>query len=255
MTTQTIVQGTAAFSKSIGVLCLIADAETPPDTSELLKISGLPRATLHRILQSLVAEQLVTARDDKTFVLAPRIIKLAARALEQNDITQLADPALDLLCAKTKETVHFAVFTNGSLLYTCKKDSPHAIRIASSLGSAVPWHASAIGQSVLAALPDKEKKERLGSLEFEKFTAHTLTSTSGLRRRIEEVNDQGYSVAHQETDLDVECYGVCIRNPAGYPVGGISVSVPLFRHSGRKEDYTTPLMKCRDSIEKMLISF
>ncbi len=255
MMTQNTVHGTAAFSKSIGVLSLIADSESPPDTGELLKVSGLPRATLHRILQSLVAEKLVTARDDKTFVLAPRIIKLAARALEQNDLTQLSEPALERLCEETKETIHFAVYTNGSLLYTCKKDSPHAIRIASSLGSAVPWHASAIGQSVLASLPSEEKKEKLESLEFQKLTDYTLGSKSELQQRIGQVHEQGFSVAHQETDLDVECYGVCIKNPQGYPVGGISVSVPLFRHSGNKGDYIGPLTVCRDSIGKMLIEY
>jgi DNA-binding IclR family transcriptional regulator len=253
MTVQTTVQGTAAFSKSIGVLSEVAEAATPPDMAELIKITGFPRGTLHRIVQSLIAERLITAREDKTFVLAPRIIQLAARALEQNDISRLAEPALGILCDKTKETVHFAVNNDDSMVYTCKKDSPHAIRIASSLGESVPWHASAIAQSVLAAMPSDGQKRIVRSLKLGKFTKHTLTKKRELENRLKEVSKQGYSVAHQETDLDIECYGVAVKDADGFPVAGFSVSVPLFRHTGNPEDYVKPMLACRDSIEKMLL--
>ncbi|MEZ5308203.1 MAG: IclR family transcriptional regulator [Pyrinomonadaceae bacterium] len=252
MNTRSAVQGTAAFAKSIAVLDMIAESPNPPDIAGLVRRSGFPRGTVHRIVQSLVAEELVAPREDKTFVLAPRIIRLAARALEQNDITRLSESALEALSGKTKETVHFAVFGEGSMRYTSIKDSPHAIRIASSLGDSVAWHASAIGQAVLASLPKPEMVRILDSINWVGFTKHTLKTKSALARRIREICKTGYSVAHQETDLDIECYGVAVRDSAGNPVAGISVSVPLFRHSGNGEDYIKPMLECRDAIEQLL---
>ena len=52
----------------------------------------------------------------------------------------------------------------------------------------------------------------------------------------------GYATAHQETDLDVHCFGAVIFDRSRNPVGGISVSVPLYRLSADKGRYVQPLL-------------
>ena len=50
------VAGTAAFSKFMHVLQLVADSEQPLNVGALVKASGYPRPTVHRIVAALLAE-------------------------------------------------------------------------------------------------------------------------------------------------------------------------------------------------------
>ena len=65
------VHGAAALLKGISVLRSIAAEEQPPVFTRLLSVTGLPKGTLHRILQALISEGLVRfERKDKTYHLA-----------------------------------------------------------------------------------------------------------------------------------------------------------------------------------------
>ena len=96
------VKGAAAFSKSIAILQMIADSEEPPSISTLVKRSGLPRPTLHRLLKALAAEDMVEPRANKTYAVGARALQLAGRALEQNDLAKIAAPEMSLLCNQTQ---------------------------------------------------------------------------------------------------------------------------------------------------------
>ncbi|MGC5184003.1 helix-turn-helix domain-containing protein, partial [Escherichia coli] len=49
------IAGTAAFSKFMAVLQLIADQEAPLSIAQLAALSGYPRPTVYRILGALMA--------------------------------------------------------------------------------------------------------------------------------------------------------------------------------------------------------
>lgn len=239
------VKGAAAFSKSIALLQLVADSQHPVTIADLGRQSGLPRPTLHRLLKALAAEGMVESWPDKTYTVGTRMIRLAGRALEQNDIAKVAGPELTWLCTETQETVHLATHSNRGLVYLMKKDSPRAVRIASSMGGHVPMHASAIGKCVLALLPQKEQDEIVKSMEMTPFTPYTIITREKLQAELELIRHRGYSTAHQETDLEIECFGCAILDRKGRPVAGMSISVPLYRLEA-KEKYYEPLMEsCR----------
>ncbi len=246
------VKGAAAFSKSILILQMIADSETPPTTAKLVERAGMPRPTLHRILKALAAENMIEVRSDKTFVLGARMIQLSGRALEQNDLLKVAEPELDWLRSKTQESVHLAISAGYELIYVQKKDSPHAVRIASSIGARVPFHASAIGKAYLAFVPEEERGMILDSIEMPRLTQYTITNVNELKAELEQIRIRGYSVSHQQSDVEIECYAVCIFDRLGSPLAALSVSVPLYRLNSDKSIYLKPLLECRDRIMQKL---
>ena len=252
MASRNVVKGAAAFSKGIAILQLIAESPQPPSVATLVRQSGLPRPTLHRLLKALSAEGLVEATYNKTYTLGARMVQLASRALEQNDIARVAEPALDWLCAKTQETIHLAIRVGNELVYLQKKDSPQTVRIASSLGSSVALHGSAIGKCFMAFLSEDERMKILDELDFRRLTKYTTTDREQLKVELARIARDGYSIAHQETDLEIECYGACLLNRKNEPVGGISISVPLYRKNSDLNVYLRPLMECRDRIMQKL---
>jgi IclR family transcriptional regulator, KDG regulon repressor len=128
------VAGTAAFSKFIAVLQIIADAETPPNIAKLVAASGYPRPTVHRIVAALQAEGLVAAvGGGNTFALGTRLVSLASRSWERSDLRIAAVDALMELRNTTSETVHLAVPSDGAMVYIEKLESPHAVHTMTGL--------------------------------------------------------------------------------------------------------------------------
>lgn len=242
------VKGAAAFSKSIAILQMIADSDTPPSISTLVRQSGLPRPTLHRLLKALAAEDMVELRPNKTYAVGARTLQLAGRALAQNDLAKIAAPEMSLLSAQTQETVHLAIRSSNDLVYIYKKDTPHAVRIASTVGARVPCHASAIGKCLIAYLPEEERQRVVESMDMRKLTEFTITDRQVLLDEFNRIRENGYSSSHQESDLEIQCYGTCIFDRTGQPAAGISISIPLYRLKPNKDEYLKPLLACRDRI-------
>lgn len=246
------VKGAAAFSKSIAILQMIADSENPPSISMLVRQSGLPRPTLHRLLKALAAEDMVELRPNKTYAVGARTLQLAGRALAQNDLAKIAAPEMSLLSAQTQETVHLAIRSSNDLVYIYKKDTPHAVRIASTVGARVPCHASAIGKCLIAYLTEEEQIRVVDSMDMRRLTEHTITDRQELLAEFKRIRANGYSTSHQESDLEIQCYGTCIFDRTGQPAAGISISIPLYRLKPNKEEYLKPLLECRDRIIQKL---
>lgn len=236
------VQGAAAFSKGIAVMQLISEFPEPPSINQLMETSDLTRPTLYRLLKALESEGLVECTNKKTFKLGSRLIQFASRAFEQNDISRLSDPELKLLSSLTKETCHLAIRCGNEMVYVSKQDSPQTIRLNSSVGNRVQMHASAIGKCVLAHLKPEERELLIQSMDFPQFTEHTITDRNKLRLQLDEIARNGFASAHQETDVDVHCFGAVIFDRYGNPAGGMSVSVPLYRLASDHTRYVQPLL-------------
>ncbi|MEM7783190.1 MAG: IclR family transcriptional regulator C-terminal domain-containing protein, partial [Planctomycetota bacterium] len=116
----------------------------------------------------------------------------------------------------------------------------------------VSLHASAIGKCILAHLPAEEQAEVIGELDMHRFTKFTKTDKIQLTNDLSEYRAQGFATSHQETHLEIECYGSVIYDHEGSPVAGVGVSVPLYRLNPRKELYVKPLIACCQRISRCL---
>ncbi len=244
------VAGTAAFSKFIAVLQLIADAGTPPNIAKLVAASGYPRPTVHRIVAALQAEGLVATvggGGGNTFALGPRLVNLASRSWERSDLRIAAVDALMELRNTTSETVHLAVPSDGAMVYIEKLESPHAVRMASRIGTRVALTSSSVGKAWLATLTPAEREPLLAQAPRVRFTEHTMTDLGAIRDEIELTAQRGYAEDREENEQSIWCYGAAILGADGRAVGCVSVSMPMFR---RQEDaqrsYIEPLLAaCR----------
>ncbi|CAG9274960.1 IclR family transcriptional regulator [Paraburkholderia unamae] len=242
------VAGTAAFSKFIAVLQLIADADTPPNIAKLVAASGYPRPTVHRIVAALQAEGLVTAvGGGNTFALGTRLVSLASRSWERSDLRIAAVDALMELRNSTSETVHLAVPSDGAMVYIEKLESPHAVRMASRIGTRVTLTSSSVGKAWLATLTPAEREPLLQHAPRVRFTEHTMTDLDAIREEIELTAQRGYAEDREENEQSIWCYGAAILGADGRAVGCVSISMPMFRREAdAQRSYVEPLLAaCR----------
>jgi DNA-binding IclR family transcriptional regulator len=251
---QAQVAGTAAFSKFMHVLQLVADAQEPVNVAALMRASGYPRPTVHRIVAALIAEGLLVERlQGGTLALGPRLIQLASRSWGRSELRLAAVDELKRLRDQTGETVHLAVPNGASMVYIEKLESPSAVRMASRIGTSVSLHATAVGKAYMAALDDKALKALMKGLPMPRYTGNTMVEPAALLAQIGETRARGWSVDNEENEAGIFCFGAVIRGATGVPVAAISVSTLVFRQKEHPEQaYAAPLLEACHTISERI---
>ena len=248
------VAGTASFSKFMHVLQLVADAQEPVNVAALMRASGYPRPTVHRIVAALIAERLLVENERSGMLaLGPRLIQLASRSWGRSELRLAAVDELKRLRDLTGETVHLAVPNGSSMVYIEKLESPSAVRMTSRIGTSVSLHATAVGKAYLAALDEAALAPLLQDLPLPRYTANTATDLDALRAQVALTRTRGWSVDNEENEAGIFCFGAVIRGGTGAPVAAISVSTLVFRQKGDPEQaYVAPLLEaCRAISERI----
>lgn len=250
------VAGTAAFSKFMVVLQLIADQEEPLSIAQLSQSSGYPRPTVYRILAALIAEGMVIENPrSKHFTLGARLINLASKSWEQSDIRQAAMAPMQLLRETTRETVHLAVPSDNGMVYIEKLESPQAVRMASRIGTRVTLYSSAVGKAYLAALGPSARAPLMQAIRFKQFTGTTISTLAHLNDEIALTQQRGYAEDREENEAHIFCFGGAIVDRNNVPVGCLSISIPAFRKSDNvQDDYITPLMHACKTVSENISS-
>lgn len=242
----TAIAGTAAFGKFMHVLQLVADwpeGSEAASVAALVRASGYPRPTVHRIVAALVAEGMLVEARNGGLALGPRLMQLAARSWGRSDLRLAAVDELKRLRDRTGETVHLAVPNAGTMVYIEKLESPSAVRMASRIGTSVSLHATAVGKAYLAALDAQQLEPLLAGMPLTRYMPNTLIELPALRQELERTRERGWSVDNEENEAGICCYGAVIRGQRGRPVAAISVSTLLFRQKGEpRETYVQPLL-------------
>ncbi|WP_144161312.1 IclR family transcriptional regulator [Paraburkholderia sp. BCC1885] len=246
--------GTAAFSKFIVVMQLIGDADEPLSATQLAAQCGYPRPTVYRIIGALLAEGLVVeSLRGGAYQLGPRLMSLASRSWERSDLRVVAIDSLQSLRDATQETVHLAVRSGTEMVYIDKLESPHAVRMASRIGTRVTLYSSSVGKAYLAALDPTARDALLRGVRFERLTPNTIVERHALLDELAATQKRGYADDREENEPQIFCYGSAITGPDGQPVACISISIPLFRKSKEaREMYIEPLKAaCQAIAEKI----
>ncbi|MDM0015585.1 IclR family transcriptional regulator [Variovorax sp. J22P168] len=251
---QAQVAGTASFSKFMHVLQLVADAEEPMSVGALMRASGYPRPTVHRIVAALISERMLAeSAGGASLALGPRLIQLASRSWGRSELRVAAVDELKRLRDLTGETVHLAVPNGSSMVYIEKLESPSAVRMSSRIGTSVFLHSTAVGKAYLAALDDGTCKALLKDLPMPRHTEHTTVKAAALRAQILEAQARGWAMDNEENEPGIQCFGAAIRNAEGVPIAAISVSTLVFRQKADAERaYVAPLLEaCRTVSERI----
>jgi sugar lactone lactonase YvrE/DNA-binding IclR family transcriptional regulator len=209
--------GAAALAKGLYLLDVIGERETPARFKDLQVATGLPKATLARMLQTLVAFRLVRHEDrDNTYRLGNRLFELAHRVWETFDLRGAAAPQLDRLALEARETVAIGTLDNDQIVYIEQRSQggPFGFRI--EVGRRAPLHCTAAGKALLAFSTPHEQRAILHRISIEPFTATTLAEPDLLLADLALTRARGYAISNGE-----------------HVEGVVSVAAPIFDHTGK----------------------
>ncbi|MGY1944126.1 IclR family transcriptional regulator [Nocardia asiatica] len=202
------------------------DGVTPTLTLvELAERTGLPRSTVHRILDQLIRLRWL-AHAPGGYRLGLRTLELGGLAAEHNELRDAVSPLLHDLCQQTGMVGHLGVLDGRDVLYLDKIGGRCAATVPTRLGGRMPAHSTALGKALLATLEpsvvEASFRDRLPQL-----TARTLADRAELHRELGRIrNRQGVAVDNEESVVGIACVAVPIRG-RGAAVAAVSLSSRL----------------------------
>jgi DNA-binding IclR family transcriptional regulator len=222
------VDGTVG--KALDVLERVAAAGKPVRFAELLEGSAFPKATLYRLLQTLVRQGMLALDADLgTYSLGMRLVRLAHGAWAQSSLAPLARPLLDRLAAQTGETVHLAQLDQGQVLYVDKRHAARPVEMFSSAGKVGPAYCTGVGKAMLAYLPEAPLEAALMRQSFHRFTDTTLDTPRALKAELQAIRARGHAFDREEHEPGIICIAAPVLARGGRMLGALSVTTTTAR--------------------------
>lgn len=179
--------------KVFGILQALSE-QKDIGVTELSQRIMMSKSTVYRFLQTMKTLGYVNQEGETDkYTLSLKLFELGGRALEHQDLIQIADVQMYRLGKLTKETLHLGALDENSVVYLHKIDSEYNLRMYSRIGRRCPLYSTALGKVMMAWLPEEEVRSMLAGVTFERFTGHTLANIDDLLAELAQVREQGYA--------------------------------------------------------------
>jgi IclR family pca regulon transcriptional regulator len=197
--------------------------------SQIATKADLDPGTTYRMLNTLVDLGYVSRiPESKRFSLTLKILNLGFHAIAHTDLRSLVRPVLRGLVSETSEAASFAVLQGADVLYLERvRAGITRLGVDIRIGTTVPACQTAIGQSILAFLPEHEVSRIEGLCSSTSFTSKTLSRP--LSEVLEQIRKDGYILTDSLFAEGLRVLAVPVLDIDGYPVGAISIAAPAVR--------------------------
>jgi len=210
------------------ILRAVAEAENG-NLTEISRRTELNEATVLRYLNSLAALGYVERFNAAQYRLGWEIFRLGQRAFSGQVPSEAVLPTMERLMLEFNETVNFAAHKERSVVILEVVEGRRAVTKLSNVGQSDPWHASALGKSLLATMPDSVWRDILASAGLPELTPHTITSMKKMAAEIKEIRRQGFAVDREEAAEELTCVAAAVPAANGGP-SRYALSISFLTH-------------------------
>lgn len=225
------------LGKAVVILRAFRADDTVVPLAELVRRTGLHKATTHRLARELVAERLLDHAEGG-YRLSGGLFELGMRASIERSLLEVAMPFLQDLYEQTHETVHLGVREGREVVYVAKIGGHRQATTPSRTGGRMPLHCTAIGKALLAHADPALRHDVLAG-PLERRTPHTVVAPGRLRRQLDAVVETGTAFEHEESTLGLVCAAAPVLVGGTDPVAAVSVAGPSTRF--RPESHTAAI--------------
>src|SRR5690606_10634812 len=153
------IEGDTPTMRVFALLELIATQDRLVSLHGLVDETGLPKPTVHRMLQQLEAAHLLQRENDgRSYGVGPRLRRFAEDLLLNDTVHGARHAVLRRLTAEVGETCNLTMLSGGEVLYLDRVETDEPLRIFLHPGSRVPAYCSASGKLFLSELSPAQRR-------------------------------------------------------------------------------------------------
>ena len=247
-TVQSVVRG-------LNILEIVAE-HNEIGLKEISTLSGLNKATAHRLLSTLIVAGYIE-QVNKNGIYRPtyKLFSLGNKKIEHVDSYKIAHRFISELSNTIQATVHLVIEDNMEIVYIDKIDptnSHSGFILKSQVGKRAPMYCTAVGKVLLSRYPNEKIKEIWESTDIKPLTPKTFINFEAFLEEINLIRSQGYALDLEENEIGVVCIGCEFYNYKGLVEGAISTSIPLMYFESKADYYIKHVKECAANISKAL---
>lgn len=216
----------SSADKVLRLLAAFVGSPSRVTLTQLVTRTGLNKSTAHRLLATLVRQGYVRRVGDsyslthRVFEVGNHVVSCRPLGLREQAVPHLID-----LLAETRQTVHLGVLQQCDVLYLEKLFGHGSARVATTVGTRRPSHATALGKVLLAYAPDTVRAQVLDR-RLEQYTAQTKVDGRTLAGQLDQIRDTGCAIDCGEFVPDLSCVAAPVHlGGSGRVIAAISISV------------------------------
>lgn len=213
------------FARGLKVIEVMGQGSSRQTLGEIAEAVELPRTAVRRFLMTLVDLSFVRT-DGKHYWLTPRVLRLGLSYLSTLPYWRQAQPTLEELCARARQSCALSVLDGEDLVYVQRQHAKRILPMSPTLGSRLPAHAVSMGRMLLAGLPDEELDEYLRTATLKPLTSATVVDRKLLKKQILKARADGYAWVDGELDESICGLAVPVRDKDGQTIAAVNVSLP-----------------------------
>jgi IclR family transcriptional regulator, acetate operon repressor len=239
------IDGDTPALRLISLLEVIAARDQLVSLQSLVDETGLPKPTLHRMLQQLESAGLLQReRDGRHYSNGIRLRRLAENLLFNDSFRGARHTVLRHLVDEVGESCNITVLDGSEVVYLDRVETAAPLRFYLHPGSRVPAHCSASGKLLLSQMTPAQRQRLLAHAPLETYTAKTITDLDALERELKQVRRDGHAIDDEEFLPGLLCVAVLVPTPGGVRSNlCIAVQAPAMRLSREKALQCLPALQ------------
>lgn len=205
----------------------------------------LPRSTVQRIINALVAENIVEPAGPTGFRMGPALGQMLYKT--HSDVVPVLKPHVEQLSMKLQETVCLARLQMQKLHVVDAVIGEQVLRVVPQLGITPPLLITAAGKVLLARL-DEASLQAWALQELQE----SPQQAADLWRSLDVVRKKGYAMEKDQVIPGISELSIAINTYRG--AYAMIVLAPTVRMQAQRETFKQELLSLRASLEKLLNS-
>ena len=224
--------------------------------TDLIESVGLPKPTIHRLLQTAEAEGFLQRDlDGRSFGPGDRLRALAVNTMSSERVRTARLAIMKGVAEELGETINLAVPDREGMTYLDRVETKWPLRIQLPVGTQVPFHCTASGKMYLSSLRVSTLDGVLNAAPLDRLTDRTITNVDQLRQDISEIRKAGFSKDNEEFMSGMAAVAVPIQDAQARLLATLSVHAPVMRCSiDQIVEYVAPLKEAAAKLSALNMS-
>jgi DNA-binding IclR family transcriptional regulator len=217
------------LGKFAKILDYLTDHTAAASVSAMSRTLAIPRATLYRLLESLVEQDIIVQRRDR-YEIGPRMLSWAARALNTSSVRQVAFPYMQALREEFGLSVSLYIRGRDSRICIERIEGGGPLQPVLRIGEQLPLHLCASGTALMAWLPVEQRNQFLEASRQRFVGAPIIERTD---EWWSEIRKQGWVMTIGERDPELAGLATPIFDESGAPIAALLIS-------GLQREFSSP---------------
>lgn len=210
------------YLRSFHVISLLTGRQDGLRLTEIKQALDLPASSVHNMLQTMVAADVLAVSSDLKYRVGPRVIGVSVAAVNAIDVRNHARRHLAALARRCGHDIYLGLRMGRRVFYADRCPGSRAVSLNVQLGVPLHLHSTATGKLFAALDPDLEASVLGGPLP--RLTDHTITDAGQLAACFARIRADGHASSREETIAGILGYAVPVRRPDGRIAASVHVS-------------------------------